>query len=83
MSIEITIEGLNARQRVLADIIWACDTRKQINAFIRTLPTIELQDEARAIVDLMIMATVEQCYDGLGSMDEANSVLSKYNTKKG
>ena len=28
--IEITIEGLNARQRVLADIIWACDTRQQI-----------------------------------------------------
>ena len=77
MSIEITIEGLNARQRVLADIIWACDTRKQINTFIRSLPTVELQDEARSIVDLMIMATVEQAYDGLGSLDEANQLISK------
>ena len=74
---EITIEGLNARQRVLADIIWACDTRKQINAFIRSLPTVQLQDEANAIVDLMIMATVEQCYDGLGEMTEATQLINK------
>ncbi len=74
---EITIEGLNARQRVLADIIWACETRKQINEFIRSLPTVQLQDEARAIVDLMIMATVEQCYDGLSPMTEAQSLINK------
>lgn len=75
--VEITIEGLNARQRVLADIIWACETRKQINAFIRTLPTVDLQDEAKAIVDLMIMATIEQAYDGLGSLDEAAELIKK------
>lgn len=79
--IEITIDGLNARQRVLADIIWACDTRKQINDFIKSLPTVQLQDEAKTIVDLMILATIEQCYDGLGSMDEASAVLQKYNKR--
>lgn len=77
MSIEITIEGLNARQRVLADIIWACNTRAQINTFIKSLPTVDLQDEAKAIVELMILATVEQCYDGLGSMDEASQLINK------
>lgn len=75
--IEITIEGLNARQRVLADIIWACQTRKDINAFIRSLPTVELQDEARVIVDMMVMATIEQAYDGLGSLDEADALIRK------
>lgn len=75
--IEITIEGLNARQKVLADIIWACETRKEINTFIRSLPTVQLQDEAKAIVDLMLMAVVEQAYDGLGSMDEANELINK------
>ncbi len=75
--IEITIEGLNERQKFLADIIWACDTRTQINAFIRSLPTVQLQDEARSIVDLMIMATVEQAYDGLGSLDEAQQLINK------
>lgn len=74
---EITIAGLNARQQVLADIIWACDTRAQINSFIRSLPTIRLQDEAKNIVELMILATVEQCYDGLGSMDEAQQLINK------
>ncbi len=75
--IEITIEGLNERQRVLADIIWAFEDRKSINAFIRSLPTVDLQDEARTIVDLMIMATVEQAYDGLGSLDEADALIRK------
>ncbi len=79
--IEIQIQGLNKRQQALADIIWACDTRAQINAFIKSLPTVQLQDEAKTIVDLMILATIEQCYDGLGSMDEANAVLQKYNKR--
>ncbi len=75
--IEITIDGLNARQRVLADIIWAFEDRKGINAFIRSLPTVDLQDEAKAIVELMILAAVEQCYDGLGSMDAAEQLINK------
>ncbi len=75
--IEITIDGLNARQRVLADIIWSFEDRKGINSFIRSLPTVELQDEAKAIVELMILAAVEQCYDGLGSMDAAEQLINK------
>lgn len=77
MSVEITIQGLNARQQILADLIWACDTKAQINSLIRNLPTVDLQDEARVIVDLMILATIEQCYDGISPMDEAKSVLDK------
>lgn len=75
--VEIQIQGLNKRQQVLADIIWACESRKQVNEFIRGLPTVQLQDEAKSIVDLMILATIEQCYDGLGSMDEAAKLINK------
>ena len=82
MSVEFTIEGLNARQRFLADIIWACDTKDRVDAFVRGLPTRELRNEARSIVDLMVMAVVEQCYDGINAdMDQAQSVLRKYNKK--
>jgi hypothetical protein len=77
MSVEITIEGLTPRQQILADMIWACETRQQINNLIRNLPTVDLQDEAKSIVEMMIMATVEQCYDGISPMDEAKSVLDK------
>ncbi len=75
--LEIRIQGLNARQKVLADIIWKCDTRAQIDTFIKSLPTVQLQDEAKNIVELMILATIEQCYDGLGSMDEAQQLINK------
>lgn len=77
--IEITIDGLNARQRVLADMIWACDSKADINRLIKSLPTQEMKDEASSIVDLMLMATIEQCYDGLGSMDEAKQLINKVN----
>ena len=78
MSIEIQIEGLNARQRVLADIIWEFEDRKGINAFIRSLPTVQLQDEAKAIVELMILATVEQAYAGINdNMEAAQQLINK------
>jgi hypothetical protein len=83
MSVEFTIEGLNAQQRVLADIIWACDSKDRVDAFIKALPTRALRNEAKSIVDLMIMAVVEQCYDGINpNMDAAEKVLRKYNNKK-
>lgn len=84
MSVEFTIEGLNARQRFLADIIWACDTKDRVDAFIKALPTKALRIEAKSIVELMILAVVEQCYDGITpNMEQAEQVLQKYNTKKG
>jgi hypothetical protein len=75
--LEITIDGLNAQQRVLADMIWACKTRSQITALVAGLPTKKMKQEAEAVVEMMIMATVEQCYDGLGTMDEAQALIRK------
>jgi len=84
MTVEFTIEGLNAQQRVLADIIWACESKDRVETFVRALPTKELRNEARGIVELMILAVVEQCYDGGNpEMEEADAVLRKYNTKRG
>lgn len=75
--IEITLEGLNARQKVLADMIWACDTKADIDRFIAALGTKALKHEAQVIVDLLLMATIEQAYDGIGSLDEANKLINK------
>jgi hypothetical protein len=84
MTVEFTIEGLNAQQRVLADIIWACRDFAGVQKFIKTLPTHALRDEAWSIVELMKMAAIEQCYDGVNQeMEEADAVLRKYNTKRG
>ena len=75
--IEITIQGLNARQKVLADILWACDTRDEMTKLIKALPTKELKHEAEAIVNLMIMAAIEQAYDGIAGLDEANDLINR------
>ena len=75
--IEITLEGLNARQKVLADMIWACDSKAEIDLFIKSLPNKALKTEAQVIIDMLLMATIEQAYDGLGSMDEAKQLINK------
>ena len=78
MSVEFTIEGLNAQQRVLADIIWACDSKDNVDAFIKGLPTRALRNEAKSIVDLMILAVVEQCYNGINpNMTQAQQLIKK------
>jgi len=76
MSVEFTIEGLNAKQRVLADIMWGLDGFDEVAAFIATLPKRE-RKECHTIIELMKMAVVEQCYDGIGNMDEALSLINK------
>jgi hypothetical protein len=76
MSVEFTIEGLSPKQMVLADIMWDLDGFDEVQSFIKTLPKRE-QKECRTIIDLMKMAMIEQCYDGLGSMDEATDLIKK------
>lgn len=76
--VSFELYGLNKRQMVLADIIWACDTKDKVNKFIAALPTKALRNEAEAIVDLMVLAVVEQCYDGITeNFDEANQLINK------
>ena len=45
--IDIQIQGLNARQHTLADILWAYEDGKDADRFIRCLPTAELRNEAQ------------------------------------
>ena len=78
MSIEFTIEGLTAKQMVLADIMWSLDGMEEVTAFISTLPRAERR-ECATIIELMKMAVVEQCYDGINpDMPEAQSVLNQF-----
>jgi hypothetical protein len=78
MSVEFTIEGLSPKQMVLADIMWGLDGFDEVQAFIKTLPKRE-QKECRTIIELMKMAVVEQCYDGIKQeFPEAQSVLNQF-----
>jgi len=75
--IDIELHGLNARQHVIADILWAHEDGKDADRFIRGLPTAELRNEAQGIKDLMLMAAVEQAYDGISDNPEANKVIDR------
>ena len=78
MSIEFTIEGLTPKQMALADIMWGLDGFDEVSAFIATLPKRERR-ECATIIELMKMAVVEQCYDGINpDMPEAQSVLNQF-----
>ena len=80
--IEFTLEGLTPRQMILADIIWACEDKPEVDRFINSLPTQAFRNEAKSIVDLMKMAAVEQCYDGITDNPEADRVIKRLIDKK-
>ena len=72
---DIVIHGLTPRQHILADIIWACEDKPEVDRFIKALPTQAFRNEAKSIVDLMKMAAVEQLYDGITDNSEADQVI--------
>ena len=55
----IRIQGLNKKQRALADIMWAMDGREQVLAFIHALHPKDRQ-EAETVCELMIWAFFDQ-----------------------
>ena len=56
--VEIELRGLNARQKVLADILWSIEEWSDVERFIATLPKRE-KAECQSIVDMMKMELVE------------------------
>jgi hypothetical protein len=67
---EIKLDGLNQRQRVLADIMWTIEDWSDVERFIATLPKRE-RIECEGIVEMMRMELVESYRKG---MDVENTV---------
>lgn len=76
--IEITLEGLNKRQRVLADIMWSIEDYDQVERFIKSLPNREAT-ECRSIIQMMRMELVENYREAMGieENDLAKSAIDK------
>jgi hypothetical protein len=63
---KVQIEGLNHRQRALADVLWMMDDRTQVEAFIRALhPT--MRKEAETVVELMMLSI----WDEIETIDDS------------
>ena len=80
---EIKLTGLNKRQRVLADIMWAIPEWDDVERFIATLPKRE-RIECEGIVEMMKMELVEGYRMGMGldNTQEANVVIDKFRLTK-
>lgn len=55
---DIQIEGLTAKQKALCDIIWACDSKEQVVAFVASLPAKERR-EAQNMVEMLTLAFLD------------------------
>jgi len=51
----IQIHGLSRKQVALADIIWACDSRENVESFINSLQG-DNKKEAQTVFELMALA---------------------------
>jgi hypothetical protein len=83
MTVEIKLEGLNARQKVLADIIWAIPEWDDVERFIATLPKRE-RIECKGIVEMMRLELVEQYRAGMEIENtlEADKVIDRFRLTK-
>jgi len=85
--VEITLEGLNARQKVLADILWSIEEWSDAERFIATLPKRE-KAECESIVEMMKMELVESYRKGMAEDGmlpdnlEAKRVIDKFRLTK-
>jgi hypothetical protein len=75
---EIRLTGLNARQKVLADIMWNIEEWTDVEKFIATLPERE-RIECEGIVEMMRMELVESYRKSMNieNTSEATELLDK------
>lgn len=70
---DIEIQGFSPKQMLLADLVYACKTREQVDALVRALPP-EERKEAQLVIDMIILAYI----DLIDSTDLAEQVLEKF-----
>jgi hypothetical protein len=83
MTVEIKLEGLNARQKVLADIMWELEEYEEVERFMATLPKRE-RIECEGIIEMMKLELVESYRKGMGieNTQEADRVIAKLRLTK-
>jgi hypothetical protein len=55
----ITLQGLSPREKLLADLIWACDTQEQATALINSLQGSD-RSTAHSIMQVMVLEILEE-----------------------
>jgi hypothetical protein len=69
----IEIEGFSPKQMLLADLVYSCKTRDQVDALVKALPQ-EDRLEAQVVIDMIILAYIDE----INSTDLAEKALKKF-----
>lgn len=56
----IQIEGLNKRQRAIADVLWMMNTREDAERFVKSLEPATRKD-AETVIHMMMLAVIDEC----------------------
>ena len=56
----IQIEGLNKRQRAIADVLWLMNSKADALRFIASLEPATRQD-AETVIEMMQLAVIDEC----------------------
>jgi len=70
---DLQITGLTSKQKALCEIIWACDSKDQVMAFVQSLPPKDRR-EAQSMVEMMTWAFL----DTVDSTDLAKEVIDNF-----
>ena len=65
----IQIEGLTPLQKQIADLIWHCKTRDDVDLLIRSMPSPEHKRIASVMLEMIILATIDELIDDPGYKD--------------
>jgi hypothetical protein len=56
----IQIEGLNKRQRAIADVLWMMNTKADALRFIASLEP-QTRRDAETVIEMMQLAVIDEC----------------------
>jgi len=74
------IHGLTEIQIEMADALWACDTKEDVDQFFRSLP-MALRIEASTVLELMILATIDEEVSNMTRYPFAEAMIKKVKKK--
>lgn len=68
----IHIEGLSAKQHIIADALWECETEREVQMLFEVFPV----SEVILVKEMMIAATMDTIVNN--DVEEAKEYLSKF-----
>jgi hypothetical protein len=72
----IAIENLTNIQKSLCDILWELDDPAELAAFLTGLPQ-RLRQDAEAMMEMMLLASIDQTQDTKLADEMINKILNK------